>query len=55
MSAIIGGLRSESSGTTTRSVPVLGSLPWIGQAFRTDAVAKISSELVVSVTAQLIR
>lgn len=53
--AMIGGLISEDSGDTTRAVPVLGSVPVVGSAFRSKATATRRTELVIFLTPKLVR
>lgn len=53
--AVIGGLISEDSGETTRSVPVLGSIPLAGRAFQTKGTLRNRTELVIFLTPKLIR
>ena len=52
---MIGGLISEENGETTRAVPVLGSLPLLGRAFRSKASLSNRTELVIFLTPKLIR
>lgn len=52
--AVIGGLISEESGTNTRSVPVLGQVPILGQAFRSKATLRSRTELVIFLTPRLV-
>jgi type II secretory pathway component GspD/PulD (secretin) len=51
--AIIGGLIQESEGEHTNSVPVLGSIPVLGNAFKTTAKTKTRTELVLIVEATI--
>jgi MSHA type pilus biogenesis protein MshL len=53
--AVIGGLISDESGETTRSIPVLGALPGLGAAFRSKARLHSRTELVIFLTPRLIR
>jgi MSHA biogenesis protein MshL len=53
--AVIGGLISEDSGESTRSIPVLGSVPVIGAAFRSKAKLRTRTELVIFLTPRLVR
>jgi general secretion pathway protein D len=45
--AVIGGLMQDEVTQTSRGVPILGSLPWIGAAFRYDDDRKNKTELVI--------
>lgn len=53
--AVIGGLISEESGQNTRSVPGLGKVPVVGQAFRSKASVNTRTELVIFLTPKLVR
>jgi MSHA biogenesis protein MshL len=53
--AVIGGLISEETGETTRGVPILGSVPLAGAAFRSKAKLRNRTELVIVLTPRLIR
>lgn len=53
--AMIGGLISEDSGESTRAVPVLGSVPLLGRAFRSKATLSNRTELVIFLTPKIIR
>lgn len=50
---IIGGLISEDNGQTTRAIPVLGRIPVLGQAFRSQAKLRNRTELVIFLTPHL--
>jgi MSHA biogenesis protein MshL len=52
--AVIGGLISEDEGETTRSIPVLGAIPLLGRAFRSQASLRNRTELVIFLTPKLI-
>lgn len=51
--AVIGGLISEDTGSTTRAVPVLGRIPVLGRAFRSQAKLRNRTELVIFLTPHL--
>jgi MSHA biogenesis protein MshL len=53
--AMIGGLISEDAGDSTRAVPILGSVPVLGRAFRSKATLTSRTELVIFLTPKLIR
>ena len=53
--AVIGGLISEEGGTNSRAVPILGSVPVVGRAFRSNATLRTRTELVIFLTPKLIR
>lgn len=53
--AVIGGLISEDTGESTRAVPVLGQVPIIGRAFRSQATLRNRTELVIFLTPRLVR
>jgi len=52
--AVIGGLISEDEGETTRSIPVLGAIPLLGRAFRSQSSLRNRTELVIFLTPKLI-
>ncbi|OAM90410.1 hypothetical protein AW736_08000 [Termitidicoccus mucosus] len=52
--AVIGGLISEESGSSTRAVPVLSRVPLLGLAFRSQATLRNRTELVIFLTPHLI-
>lgn len=54
-SAVIGGLVTDSDALTKRKIPLLGDLPGIGRAFRSDGRDKSRSELVILLTPTVIR
>jgi MSHA biogenesis protein MshL len=53
--AVIGGLISEDTGSSTRAVPILGSIPVAGRAFKTKATLHNRTELVIFLTPKLVR
>jgi general secretion pathway protein D len=54
-SFVIGGLTQESSINTKDKVPLLGDIPIIGQAFRTDKSSRSKTELYIIVTPHIVR
>jgi MSHA type pilus biogenesis protein MshL len=50
---VIGGLISEDTGETVRAVPVLGKVPLLGRAFRSQAKLRARTELVIFLTPHL--
>ena len=52
-SLVIGGLISQTDNRTRNQVPVLGSVPVLGQLFRSDRFQKDETELLVLVTPRL--
>lgn len=52
---VIGGLLGENETQAVRKVPVLGDLPVLGQLFRRDATDKSRSELVIVLTATVVK
>jgi len=50
----IGGLIGESVQNVEDKVPILGDIPYIGRLFQTKAEARIKSNLIIFVTAQII-
>ena len=53
-SFVIGGLTQDENTTTKTKVPLLGDLPLIGQAFRTDRSTKSKTELYIVVTPRIV-
>jgi type IV pilus assembly protein PilQ len=51
---VIGGLIHEQLANTASAIPVLGSLPWIGPAFRTTDQPTQRRELIVLVTPRIV-
>jgi len=45
--AVIGGLMQDEIQRKSNQVPVLGSLPWVGSAFRYDDDSSVKTELVI--------
>ena len=54
-SFVIAGLLKESVNSTVNKIPFLGDLPLIGVLFRSKEYVKEESELVILVTARLVR
>ena len=52
---VIGGLIEEETISDTQQIPVLGSIPVIGRAFRNTAEQQIRTELVIVITPRLVR
>lgn len=52
--AIIGGLISEETGRNVRAIPLLGKLPVLGAAFRSEASLRNRTELVIFLTPRLV-
>jgi general secretion pathway protein D len=53
-SFVIGGLTQDENTTTRTKVPLLGDLPLVGQAFRTDRSTKTKTELYIVVTPRIV-
>jgi general secretion pathway protein D len=53
-SFVIGGLTQESSINTKDKVPLLGDIPILGQAFRTDKSSRSKTELYIIVTPHIV-
>ena len=53
-SFVIGGLTQESSINTKDKVPLLGDIPLLGQAFRTDKSSRSKTELYIIVTPHIV-
>jgi general secretion pathway protein D len=52
---VFSGLISKSRVSIRRQIPVLGSIPWIGAAFRFDSEAEERRELLVVLTPRIIQ
>jgi general secretion pathway protein D len=52
---VIGGLTQESSITTNSKVPVLGDVPVLGAAFRTNKANRSKTELYIIITPHVVR
>lgn len=52
---VLSGLISKSRISTRRQIPVLGSIPWIGAAFRFDSEAEERKELLIVLTPRIIQ
>src|SRR5256885_9424013 len=53
-SFVIGGLTQDENINTKTKVPLLGDIPLIGQAFRTDRTTKSKTELYIVVTPHIV-
>ena len=53
-SFVIGGLTQESSISSRSKVPLLGDVPLLGQAFRTDRATKSKTDLYIVVTPRVV-
>ena len=51
---IIGGLISKTINKTTNSVPILGSIPLLGYAFKHEGEQTVKTELIVVITPRII-
>jgi general secretion pathway protein D len=54
-SFVIGGLTQDSTLKSRNKVPLLGDIPLVGQAFRTDRTSKARTELYIVVTPHIVR
>jgi general secretion pathway protein D len=52
---VIGGLTIDNALTTKSKIPILGDIPLIGQAFRTDKSAKNKTDLYIVITPHIVR
>lgn len=52
---IIGGLTMDNSLTTRSKIPLLGDIPLIGQAFRTDKASNSKTDLYIVITPHIVR
>ena len=53
--AVLGGLIREDTQEINDKVPVLGDLPLIGRAFQSKVSERIKKDLLIFVTARLVR
>jgi general secretion pathway protein D len=53
-SFVIGGLTQDENITTRTKVPLLGDIPLVGQAFRTDKQTRSKTELYIIVTPHIV-
>ena len=53
-SFVIGGLTQESTITSRSKVPLLGDVPLLGQAFRTDRATKSKTDLYIVITPHVV-
>lgn len=51
---VIGGLIQDRHGKTGKKIPILGDIPWLGAAFRTESNDFNKTELVVFLTPHII-
>ncbi len=51
---VLGGLMQESDVKTVQKVPILGSIPLIGELFKSTQTAKKKTELLVMLTPQIV-
>jgi len=54
-SFVIGGLIQDENLTSRSKVPLLGDIPLLGQAFRTDKQTRTKTELYIIVTPHIVR
>lgn len=52
---VFAGLISKTRGSTRRQIPILGSLPWVGAAFRFDTETENRKELLVVLTPRIVQ
>ena len=51
---VLGGLMRESDVTTETRVPLLSSIPFLGELFKSTKVTKLKTELVVMITPKIV-
>jgi len=51
---VIGGLSQDENINTKTKVPILGDIPLVGQAFRTDKNTSSKTELYIIVTPHIV-
>lgn len=52
---VIGGLTQENDLTNRSKIPLLGDIPLVGQAFRTEKTTKSNTELYIVITPHIVR
>lgn len=52
---VLGGIMSESKGTTQSKIPILGDIPILGYLFRNTSIGKTKTELVIMITPFVIK
>jgi len=52
---VIGGLTMDNTLNTKSKIPILGDIPLIGQAFRTDKSTKSKTDLYIVITPHIVR
>ncbi|QDT66969.1 hypothetical protein [Calycomorphotria hydatis] len=52
---VIGGLIDESVEENVQQVPVLGSVPWVGNAFKNKTEKMVRNELIVLITPRIVQ
>jgi general secretion pathway protein D len=52
---VIGGLTQENDLTNRSKIPLLGDIPLLGQAFRTEKTTKSNTELYIVITPHIVR
>ena len=50
----MGGIISENTSTTVKKVPLLGDIPLLGWAFKTNTKSKVKTEVVLLITPRTI-
>jgi general secretion pathway protein D len=51
---VIGGLTQDTDITSRSKIPILGDIPILGQAFRTDKDTRSKTELYIVVTPRIV-
>ncbi len=55
MTVVIGGLMEDSKTDAVRKVPILGSIPWVGTAFRRTVKSNAKTELLIFLTPHVVQ
>lgn len=55
MTVVIGGLMEDTETETTRKVPIIGEIPWVGTLFRRKITSKSKTELLIFLTPYVVQ
>jgi len=51
---VIGGVIQTSNSVSIQQVPLLGSIPWLGNLFKHQAVSSSNQELIFFITPRIV-
>jgi len=52
---VIGGVIQTTNSITVQQVPLLGSIPWLGNLFKRQAVDSTNQELIFFITPRIVQ